>query len=170
MNCPICNQILHPAEYEGVTIDICDGCGGEFLDADELGHIVRARDMKFTDEVRVALEERVPAFGVPMEQRRSGLNCPKCGEPMRTMNYSGDSGVYVDRCNGCGGFWLDAEELEQVQILQEHWEDEAPLVIRAMAGELEQARLRAAEQTSRVYAGSRFAFVNALINRLLDAA
>lgn len=170
MKCPVCESQLKPVDYEGVEIDVCETCGGEFLDADELGHIVRVREQVFSDDVREVLSLREPIFGVPVEERRRSLCCPKCHTDMRTINYSTDSGVYVDRCEGCGGFWLDADELEHVQILSEHWVDEAPEVARKMAGQLEQARLDAASKTSGVFSGSRFAFVNALINRILDAA
>jgi Zn-finger nucleic acid-binding protein len=170
MKCPICESSLTPVEYEGVEVDVCETCGGEFLDADELGHVIRVREEVFPDDVREVLSLREPVFGVPIDERRRRLSCPKCGDEMETINYSTDSGVYVDRCEGCGGFWLDADELEHVQILSEHWADEAPEVARQMAGRLEQARMQAAERTNGAFAGSRFAFVNALINRILDAA
>ncbi len=170
MKCPICESTLKPVDYEGVEVDVCETCGGEFLDADELGHIVRVREEVFPDDVREVLSLRQPVFGVPIEERRRQLCCPKCGCEMHALNYSTDSGVYVDRCGACGGFWLDADELEHVQILAEHWADEAPEVARRMAGRLEAARLEAARRSNGVFAGSRFAFVNALINRILDAA
>ena len=70
----------------------------------------------------------------------------------------------------CGGVWLDRNELEHIQILTERWADEAPQQLQQVAGQLEAARRDAAEQANDGFAGSRFAFINALINRLLDAA
>jgi hypothetical protein len=52
----------------------------------------------------------------------------------------------------------------------EQFEDDAPEQIRKIASQLDQARRETAESISRTFAGSRFAFVNAVINRLLDAA
>jgi hypothetical protein len=52
----------------------------------------------------------------------------------------------------------------------ERWADEAPQQLQAIAGKLEVARREVAEQTNDAFTGSRFAFVNALINRLLDVA
>jgi Zn-finger nucleic acid-binding protein len=170
MQCPICDSPLQPIDYEGVTIDVCESCGGEFLDADELGHIVLVREMTFPDDARATLADRAPAFGTPIDERRRQVGCPKCGSAMTTINYCGDTGVFVDRCECCGGFWLDADELEQIQILQEDWQDKAPDQIKALAGDLEKARQRVAARSSRAFSGSRFAFVNALINRILDAA
>ena len=42
--------------------------------------------------------------------------------------------------------------------------------IEAVAGSIEEARAAANAKISNVYSGSRFAFVNAVINRILDAA
>ena len=86
---------------------------------------------------------------------------------MVVTNYGGNSGVYVDRCPGCGSLWLDQQQLEKIQVLMEKWADEAPHELAKIAGKLEAARRRAAPKG---FEGSRFAFVNALINRLLDAA
>lgn len=170
LHCPLCHDPLAPLEYEGIIIDVCDTCGGEFLDADELGHVIRAREAVFPEAMREQIGNRATVFGIPADETIRQVNCPKCGQPMKVINYCGDSGIYVDRCTGCGGFWLDADELEHVQVFQEEWEAKAPQMLQAISGELEEARRVAAEKTNNVFAGSRFAFVNALINRFLDAA
>ncbi len=89
---------------------------------------------------------------------------------MSVVNYAGDSGVFVDRCDVCSGLWLDHEELEKVQYVMEKWAEDAQPQIKAIAGELEMARRKAARTGSGAFGGSRFAFINALVNRLLDAA
>jgi Zn-finger nucleic acid-binding protein len=170
MQCPQCNQTLNDIEYEGVIIRTCNGCGGEFIGAIELSHIVRTRQERFPETVAEALVDHQPSFGIPAEQNRRTLHCPDCGNQMSVINYCGDSGVFIDRCCRCGALWLDRDELEQVQLLTERWADEAPEQIRALAGELEMARKQAAQRCDRAFTGSRFAFVNALINRFLDAA
>ncbi|MCA9688642.1 MAG: zf-TFIIB domain-containing protein [Myxococcales bacterium] len=43
---------------------------------------------------------------------RGALRCPGCGAPMVTL--AGDGGVELDRCDGCGGVWLDRGELERL--------------------------------------------------------
>ena len=52
----------------------------------------------------------------------------------------------------------------------ERWADQAPQELAKIAGKLQAARRRAEEMSSKGFEGARFAFVNALINRLLDAA
>ena len=170
MQCPQCSRPMSQIDYEGVTIRTCEGCGGEFIGAVELAHIVKNRQQRFPEAMAEALVDHQPAFGVPAEQKSRTLTCPDCGSAMAVVNYCGDSGVFVDRCGHCGGMWLDRDELEHVQLLTERWTDAAPEQIRAIAGELETARRHAAERCDNAFCGSRFAFVNALINRFLDAA
>ena len=170
MECPQCGVVLKLMEYENTFIHSCEGCGGEFLGPAELTHIVRTREERFPLQLQQLLADRKPEFGVPADEAQRELICPECQNPMQVINYCGDSGVFIDRCPQCGGLWLDHEELEKVQVLLERWKDQAPEQIKTLAGELEKARRTTAEQTSSVFAGSRFAFVNALINRFLDAA
>ncbi len=170
MKCPIDGHQLHQKTYEGITIDVCNNCGGEFLDAEEIGTIVRIREEIFPKTLREREAQYVPHFGIPTEHFERTIHCPNCDESMEVMNYSGDSGVFVDRCPKCQGIWLDHEELERVQIYVEAWESKAPEMIQAISGDLENARLKAAERCAGAFKGSRFSFVNALINYLIDAA
>ncbi len=120
-------------------------------------------------ELREMLAQRTPRRGMAADAHPA-LCCPGCGEPMMVFSYGGDSGVFVDRCQSCNGLWLDCEELQRIQVLQERWADEAPDQLKRISVDLEKARQEAAQSTSSAFAGSRFAFINALINRYLDAA
>jgi Zn-finger nucleic acid-binding protein len=167
MRCPIDQTELSPLEYEGCLVHTCRSCGGELLGGDALTHVVNVRDEKFSQDMKDGLAS--PARGAPVAQDHD-LTCPFCEQGMQTLNYTGDSDVIIDRCMSCGAVWLDRDELEHVQILLERWQDEAPEKLRGLATELETARRRAQEQTGEAFQGSRFAFVNAVMNRLLDAA
>lgn len=169
MKCPQCAQELKQVTYETVAIHTCASCGGEFIGTPELGHIVRARQERFSPELRELLAQRTPRPGVAADAHPA-LCCPGCGEPMTVISYGGDSGVFVDRCASCDGMWLDCEELQRIQVLQERWAEEAPDQLKQISVDLEKARWEVAQATSSAFAGSRFAFINALINRYLDAA
>lgn len=170
MKCPDCSNTLRRMRYEGVEIHTCDGCGGEFIGPQQLVHIVRTRDARFDAQLKAKLADRQPLFGVPVEETDRALACPACEVDMTIVNYGGDSGVFIDKCRDCGGVWLDNEELEKIQILVERWQDEAPAQIAAMQARLDEVRRLSREQAQARFAGSRFAFVNALMNRFLDAA
>ena len=170
MNCPHCHAYLSDVTYEGVSIHTCNGCGGEFIGPKELSCIVNKRETVFGQHLKKLVEHHKPIFGKLDEEIDHDMKCPGCKHNMKPMNYAGDTAVCVDRCDKCGGMWLDHEELEKIQLITEHWQDRAPSQLKTIAGKLEQSRIEAAEKTSKVFRGSRFSFVNALINRLLEAA
>jgi|GEM_PF-4001345 len=41
MQCPMCHQALRGLDYQGVHIETCPACGGDWLDAGELGNMSR---------------------------------------------------------------------------------------------------------------------------------
>lgn len=170
MNCPNCSSKMRTATYERVSVETCDECGGEFVGPQELSAIVKTRETAFGQSLKQLVKDHEPVFGVPAGGPGRSLQCPACQGQMRLINYAADTGIGVDRCNDCGGMWLDHEELEKVQMVIEQWQDQAPAKLTAIAGKLEEARRQAAQRTSKAFAASRFAFVNAMINRLLDAA
>ena len=170
MQCPQCAANLQSTVYEGVPIHTCNTCGGEFVGGEEFRRIVDNRKERFDAKMQDELAACKPTFGVVSSQPDRSLTCPACGQSMKVANYAGDSGIFVDRCDVCSGLWLDHEELEKVQIVMERWAEDAKPQIQAIAGQLEMARRKAADSGTGSFRGSRFAFVNALINRLLDAA
>ena len=93
------------------------------MDEQELELILNLREKA----VDPALRESALAqsgFGMSESEKSSVEPCPKCSKPMMQMNWGGSSGVIIDRCVG-HGLWFDAGELEKVQAIHEHWEDEA---------------------------------------------
>ena len=167
---PVSGQPMREIDYEGATIFTCEQSGGEFVGPNALAHIVRTRDERFPNDMHATLADASPRSGIDHKEVNRQLDCPSCGGAMQLTNYGMDSGVHVDRCVSCGGMWLDHDELEHIQVLMERWRDEAPTRIAEAHDDIEAARLRAVEQTNNTFAGSRFSFVNAIVNRLLDAA
>ena len=55
MKCPNCDNSLATTTYEGIRIETCPGCEGEWLDDSELGHVVRARETRFDPQERRAV-------------------------------------------------------------------------------------------------------------------
>ncbi len=168
MNCPQCKAELETIAYEGIQIETCPSCHGEWLDDSELGHVVRTREKRFTEDERRAVAAAKRITGIKPKDVDRDLICPKCGGTTDAIHYGTDSGIVIDRCTSCRGIWLDGGELERVQALVEHWEDglEGDLAkhgdrLRRIADEVEQ------RSTVNV---SRFAFMNAIINGILDIA
>jgi Zn-finger nucleic acid-binding protein len=57
------------------------------------------------------------------------MNCPKDATPLASERYEAD--VKVDRCPSCRGLWLDAGELERIQVARER--DNAAVLSRMPA-------------------------------------
>ena len=135
MFCPTCKTALRTIRYEGVELDTCGRCGGEFVGPAEIAHVVRTREERFSPEVLAETAPLRPVFGPPEQSVRAAARCPSCAGEMRAVNYSGDTGVCVDRCERCHGLWLEHEELEKIQALLERWGDEAPGALARLSPE-----------------------------------
>ena len=172
MQCPLCQNTLSSIQYEGIAIETCDACEGEWLDGDELGKIVDIREVRFdTDQLR-AIAETTPYTGIKLETVDRSLDCPGCGWAMEPFNYGGGTGLILDKCKGCGGYWLDDSELEKVQMLVEGWEDCLPDDLKRFGSELRQVEVRIDKESdvkvSRIPVIGRF--INACVNGILDLA
>jgi Zn-finger nucleic acid-binding protein len=101
-----------------------------------------------------------------VEREDRDLKCPKCSGRTDALNYGGDTGIVIDKCPGCGGVWLDASELNSIQMVVEGWEDGLPADLAKYGPRLRQIS-REVDEQSKVRI-SRFGFVNAIINGILD--
>ena len=111
MICPACGNSLSQLIAAGVVLDVCNGgCGGIWFDSFELKKVEAAQEVTGDIEINIPSD---PAIQVDFKRRR---DCPKCaGVVLMRHYYSKKRGVMVDECPSCGGFWLDAGELEQIR-------------------------------------------------------
>ncbi len=166
MRCPSCDSGLRTITYEGIQIETCSGCGGEWLDQGELGHVNRAREVRFDEQERRAVAEATTIKGVRLENVDRDLACPKCGGRTDAVNYGGDTGIIIDRCTGCGGIWLGGSELEKIQMVVEGWQDGLKDDLAKYAPKLRKVAQEVDRRDDVTF--SRFGFVNAIINGILD--
>ena len=64
MRCLHCATAMNEVPYEGVLIQTCEGCGGEFIGGTELAHVVSARQERFGADLQARLAEGPPRAGV----------------------------------------------------------------------------------------------------------
>jgi Zn-finger nucleic acid-binding protein len=166
MQCPGCHATLRTVDYEGIKIESCPACEGEWLDAGELKHIAQAREVRFDEAERRAVAAAVKITPVKVERHDRDLRCPKCAGQTDARNYGGDTGILIDQCTTCGGIWVDVGELEKIQMVIEGWEDGLPEDLRKYGPRLRQVAEDTRERTC--FKESRFAFLNAIINGILD--
>lgn len=104
MHCPSCRHALVAEERCGQTVDRCRSCGGLWLDATELGALVRQTPLPAHTD---------PAHTDPARYTGTrGLACPRCQVALEPFNYAHDSGVHINRCGDCDGIWLEHGQLE----------------------------------------------------------
>lgn len=170
MRCPIDGRELTPIEHEGALVFTCESCGGDLLSGDTLSHILRTRQDVYGELWPQLVHHSRPIASTPAKSQQRGLGCPICCAKMTTVSYFGTSDICVDRCQQCHAAWLDLQELERVQALFEQWHGQAPGQLAAVSMKLEHARRKIVAAGESAFQGSRLSFVNALMNRLLDAA
>ncbi len=100
-------------EKSGTAIDSCSACQGFWLDAGELERMIARRASGHPSAAELAaslahLRDKAP------EVREGALyNCPRCkDQTLGKLAYQrGDQTVVADKCQKCGGVWLDSGEM-----------------------------------------------------------
>ena len=145
----------------------CDGCGGEFLASDEREVIDAVQRKRYGRLISVLHADNEPQDGEPVGSPR-GHFCPGCGEPMTVVGFGGRSGIVADRCESCGGTWIECDELQRTLVVCNRWSADAAGALRSVIDDLERDRADAAARSGSPRAW-RFAFVQALLTHLLAA-
>ncbi len=109
MDCFRCRQAMRKGAREGVLVDVCDNCGGLWLDAGELEALERKEAKERGELIREARKELT-------EETRQVLKvvdlCPKC-QTVRLKQLV-KRGVQLDCCPSCKGLYFDDRELVRV--------------------------------------------------------
>jgi Zn-finger nucleic acid-binding protein len=104
IECPRCSIEANRKEIDvlgpNIFIDVCPRCNGTWLDAGELGKLLK--DKKLTDYLTKDIGT----------QSKSKLLCPRCGG---LMDIESADDIDVDVCLSCNGVWLDVGELDELK-------------------------------------------------------
>jgi Zn-finger nucleic acid-binding protein len=107
VKCLDCNHEM--TNYEAHTIahklsyDVCDSCGGLWLDRGELDKMA----LRVAGDIEYCSQEEAG-------NGQSGKNCPRCNVNLHKVKFLGANDIILDRCENCGGFWLDGGQLEKI--------------------------------------------------------
>ena len=111
LGCPRCSTSLTRLRIGGVDTDLCESCGGVWLDRLELS--------RFEDPDSVpgkALVEYLGRIPTALIDQAARLRCPRHpGVVMLRRAFSRAIPIQIDECPECGGLWLDAGELTQIR-------------------------------------------------------
>lgn len=111
LKCPRTSSALVALRIGGVDTDVCEDCGGLWLDRQELARFEQPSDA-FGD----ALVAHLRQFPAALLDHSVRLRCPRHpGTVMLRRRYSQRIAVEIDECPECGGLWLDADELGAIR-------------------------------------------------------
>lgn len=110
--CPRCSTALTRLRVGGVDTDICESCGGLWLDRLELARFEDPADA-FGD----ALVAHLRQFPPTLFDHSQRLSCPRHPQTvMLRRAFSRSIAVDIDECPECGGLWLDTDELVAIRV------------------------------------------------------
>ncbi len=106
MDCPKCSSenLVETPTLGNIPLDVCPGCSGIWFDKDELEALLKqSQDWSSAD------------FNL-INPKPKDLKCPRCKSEMARGGMVNPL-LLVDKCESCGGVWLDANELKLVRKL-----------------------------------------------------
>lgn len=110
LTCPSCQSAMNKVKQPDITTDRCPNCGGIFLDKGELDVVATgiAGEIEFC-----SVDEREQIDKHPYRK------CPKpacAGNKMRKIGLLIYCDTIFDYCEKCGGFFLDKEEIQEMNL------------------------------------------------------
>jgi len=127
--CERCQSELKPTTYEGHPVVHCPGCEAYWLGPKALKGVLKSTEVDFTRSQRdAALETKAEEGDDPL------VFCLTCHAPADRLNVLGL--LMIDYCAG-HGIWLDAGELERIQVLAETNEQWRKTMVKVVSGKRE---------------------------------
>jgi len=98
-----------------MLVDACPACRGIWFDRSELVEFIHLflEDHPDLPNSTIQLSKTITATGLLDEPCRC---CPRCGVPLKKINYAYDSNIIVDKCVSCDGVWADGPEVKQLAV------------------------------------------------------
>ncbi len=145
--CPRCEDgELQEHRLEEWEVKVCRACGGLWLGPDTFRKAAKKLpppgiDPKAAEADRRAVWEESP------------LGCPACRKPMRKSQYSYSSGILIDRCEVCGGIWLDRGELGKIRAFVNQDVPKETLLMAQLQAETLRKRMETRERREEILSG-----------------
>jgi Zn-finger nucleic acid-binding protein len=161
--------MLSPVDDDGVQVDVCTGCQGEWLSAGELQLLVERHAEVFTPEELASVDAVNQAIFTAENCDHDELNCPQCETvPMEHFNYGDTSGMILHKCLECGGIWTDKDQLKKAEMLVDGWKECLNQDMDKYGPILKKVELKEQEELDKAVSISRFGFVNAVLRRFCE--
>ncbi|MBI5744774.1 MAG: zf-TFIIB domain-containing protein [Elusimicrobia bacterium] len=104
--CPKCasEALVETPSLGNIPLDVCPSCSGIWFDKGELETLLKQS------------QGAVPASLELIDPKPEGLTCPRCKVKMSRGGLVNPL-LRVDKCQSCGGVWLDPRELDLMKKL-----------------------------------------------------
>jgi Zn-finger nucleic acid-binding protein len=120
LKCPHDGATLERDTYEtDIEVDDCPECEGIWLDHGELEKIQATVEIDYKRELSDVPDTVVQSYKNARGDEERKLACPACGGEMTAKEHGYCSQIIVDVCIECQGVWLDAGELEALEVFFE---------------------------------------------------
>lgn len=121
MKCLSCHHPLVNVQeshfFRHLTYDVCNTCGGMWLDRGELDKIALQTPGSVEQSSLYEMREEEDKKSLPRTLSVRCLRCPN--QMMIKMHFMGESRILLDTCENCGGLWVDGGELTKInQIIK----------------------------------------------------
>ncbi|MBK7904377.1 MAG: zf-TFIIB domain-containing protein [Proteobacteria bacterium] len=111
LRCPRSSILLARLRIGGIDTDVCEDCGGLWLDRTEIARFQNSNSV-FGD----ALVAHLNQFPPSLIDHSIRLTCPHHPDAvMLRRKFSVAVPVEIDECPECGGIWFDTDELAQIR-------------------------------------------------------
>lgn len=106
INCPKCSSeaLVETPALGNIPLDVCPNCSGIWFDKGELEALLKQSQGEATADFNL------------INPKAESLTCPRCSKMMSRGGLVNPL-LLVDKCQSCGGIWLDARELNLVKKL-----------------------------------------------------
>ena len=126
MFCSGCGSGLKESRYLNIPIDVCEECGGTWLEEGRLKWIIEVGPKSIpTDRVRELtrfVRTAQPNYRLSENETRRIVKCPYCIGVMRPVNYSASSGVAIYKCINDHGVWIPKDGIDRLVIFIDTWD------------------------------------------------
>jgi Zn-finger nucleic acid-binding protein len=107
MDCPVCLKEMAEQVFFEVESNICQFCGGVWLDAGELADFIKKGTVPQRLMANYCIDESLKKV------EEGHRNCPRCRNLLQLIVHKG---INIDFCYRCRGVWFDKGELKQLLL------------------------------------------------------
>ena len=168
MKCPRCSSGLKTIKEEGVEVQACPQCEGEWISSDELLEVVEHHNEVFSANEIASMPAVSHEILTAEEDDHDELNCPQCRARMEHFNYGDTSGIILHKCVQCDGIWVDKDQLEKVEMVVDGWKQSLEQDVKTYGPILQKIEMQEQVEIDKNVSISKIGFVSAILRHFCE--